>query len=200
MKAKSAPSSSLPLLDVSLQGKGRGHLAASAPLSLQLPGGASWGRGRQGDPKEVLSRGLGAGWPLRRGRPPSAGLQRHYRAGAHRASRRMCRPGPAPDSAPAVAAGPVGARKRRPQGLWAGPGADLAATQRGNSWAGLSGPIPAPVPLVSAGFSSDLLPLPAAIPRLQEGLFPSFGIHWLLMPSKISEKTLVSQRVPVTVY
>lgn len=108
MKAKSAPSSSLPLLDVSLQGKGRGHLAASAPLSLQLPGGASWGRGRQGDPKEVLSRGLGAGWPLRRGRPPSAGLQRHYRAGAHRASRRMCRPGPAPDSAPALLAEPSG--------------------------------------------------------------------------------------------
>ena len=98
--------------------------------------------------------------------------------------------GPRPRLRPCAGGGAVGVRKRRPQGLGAGPGADSAATQRGSSWAGMSGSIPARTPLVSEGFLSDLLPLPAATPRLQEGLFPSFGIHWLLMPSKISEKNL----------
>lgn len=66
------------------------------PPCLQLPGDASRGRGRDGDPKEVIFRHLGTGGSLRRGRLPSAGLQRLYRAGVSQGSGRMRRFGPAP--------------------------------------------------------------------------------------------------------
>ena len=67
MSTKSARSSSFSKY---AWGEGRGHL----DISASSPGGASWGRGREGDPEEVISHCLGPGGPLRRRRPPSAGL------------------------------------------------------------------------------------------------------------------------------